>query len=152
MSDEPRGSDKAAAVTKTDEPMEPVRQSKIPVLVVESRAPFPELALFQLDAIPRQGDNILLVIQGQGANYKVDFVNFNPFNQKSQITLGCSYSPPVAATVAPPDLKERVDQVIKANTQMFEGASIFQCVDLRRICRGFCRMVIFKRRFDEKDH
>jgi hypothetical protein len=86
-------------------------------------------------------------------SYKVDFVNFNPFNERNQITLGCSFSAPtIAANPEPIDLKERMDQVVKAQASVRKGSGIFQCVDVGRVCWNFCCMDVFKRRADTKDN
>jgi hypothetical protein len=101
------------------------KDNRIPVLLVDSRQPYPELALFALDAIPRAGDLINIAINGKLVAYKVDFVNFNPFNERSQITLGCSFSVLGVAANQPIDLKERMDQVVKGQIQVYEKAQAY---------------------------
>ncbi len=53
--------------------------------------------LLEDDAIPSRGDLINIAITGKLVGYKVDFVAFNPFNERNQITLGCSFSAPTIA-------------------------------------------------------
>lgn len=118
--------DKPTEVAKIEGKEAPNREGRIPVLIVDSRQPFPELALYTLDAIPRRGDLINIAITGKLVGYKVDFVTFNPFNERNQITLGCSFSAPtIAAAGEPIDLKERMDQVVKAQMQVFEKAQAY---------------------------
>jgi hypothetical protein len=100
------------------------KDNRIPVLLVEAHEPFPELALFRLDAVPRPGDLINIAANGKLQPYNVNFVNFNAFNQRSQITVGCSFSAPTIANEAV-QLKERMDQVVRAQTQMFEKAQAY---------------------------
>jgi hypothetical protein len=119
--------DKPTEVPKIEEKVAPNKEGRIPVLIVDSRSPFPELALYTLDAIPRRGDLINIAITGKLVGYKVDFVTFNPFNEGHQITLGCSFfsAPTIAAAGEPVDLKERMDQVVKAQIQVFEKAQAY---------------------------
>jgi hypothetical protein len=68
-----------------------------------------------LEDPPPPGDLINIAITGKLVVYKVDFVAFNPFTERNQITLGCSFfsAPTVAAAGGEPvDLKERMDQVV----------------------------------------
>ncbi len=125
MKDISKENDKSTEVVKIDEKISKNKENRITVLIVESRQPFPELALYSLDAIPRPGDLINIAITGKLVGYKVDFVTFNPFNERNQITLGCSFSVPIAANGTPIDLKERVDQVVKAQMQVFEKAQAY---------------------------
>lgn len=118
--------DKSTEVVKIEEKEVPNKTQRITVLIVDSRPPFPELALHALDAIPRPGDLINIAITGKLVGYKVDFVNFNPFNERNQITLGCSFSAPtIAANAEAIDLKERMDHVVKVQTQVFEKAQAY---------------------------
>ena len=77
--------DKPTEVPKIEEKVAPNKEGRIPVLIVDSRSPFPELALYTLDAIPRRGDLINIAITGKLVGYKVDFVTFDPFNERNQI-------------------------------------------------------------------
>lgn len=95
----------------------------IPVLIVDAKEPFPELALYRLDVVPRAGDFILVGVSGQLRNYRVEFVNINPFQQKSHVSVGCSFVDGNSTiTNSSNDMKERMDKVIQMNTQVFDKA------------------------------
>jgi hypothetical protein len=98
----------------------------IPVLLVDASQPFPELALYMLDALPRPGDIINVAISGKPVGYRVAFVNFNPFNERSQVTLGCSFIvPSTSASNGQIELKERMDQAVKSTMQIYEKAQAY---------------------------
>jgi len=102
------------------------KDHRIPILFVDASQPFPELALYMLDALPRPGDIINIAINGKLVGYTVAFVNFNPFNERTQITVGCSYTAPRnAATTGPLELKERMDQAVKSQIQIYEKAQAY---------------------------
>jgi hypothetical protein len=73
------------------------KDDRIRVLLVDASQPYPELALYMLDALPRPGDIINVAISGKPVGCRVAFVNFNPFNERSQITLGCSFIAPTTS-------------------------------------------------------
>ena len=96
------------------------------VNVVEGRSPFPRLGFLKLAALPRPGDIITLETSTGRHNYRVSFVNFDPY-QEFQITLGCLPSEVEASANAGDtrSLKERMDEVIKWQMQVFERGQAF---------------------------
>ena len=97
---------------------------KIRVRVVDARLPFPTLAFFQLQSVPRPGD-MISIQTGLNAfsSYKVEFVNFNPFAE-FQVDLGC-LPESVPSTATHGSETQRMDDVVKANTQMFDRAQAY---------------------------
>jgi hypothetical protein len=93
--------------------------------VIDARSPFPLLALFKLAALPRQGDLInVQVSTGAMVGYRVEFINFNPALEY-QVTIGCLPPEAVAPSPSADDLKERMDNVVKSQLQVFERAQAF---------------------------
>ena len=67
-----------------------------PVRVVDSRSPYAPLAMIWLTTVPRPGDLITIDLAGRRVSYKVAFVNFEPYDNDAQVTLGCSPNQPAA--------------------------------------------------------
>lgn len=88
----------------------------IPVRVVDARSPFPLLDTIYLNSIPRPGDLITVNLSGRRASYRVDFVNFEPYDQ-AHITLGCL--PSQLATVGQID-PAKVNEFIQSQEQSFQ--------------------------------
>ncbi|MGA2492169.1 MAG: hypothetical protein ABSF67_04380 [Roseiarcus sp.] len=97
---------------------------------IDARSPFPLLSLFKLAALPRKGDLLnVQVSTGSVVGYRVEWVNFNPYVEY-QITIGCLPPdvPSVPSETTKPaidDLKERMDNVVKAQLQVFERGQAF---------------------------
>lgn len=104
----------------------PAEQSLINVRLVDGKTPFPDLAYFKLSAAPRPGDCISVNTSTGRATYRVDFVNFNPFDA-FQIIAGCSFVSIVQDKpgIASADMKQRMDDLIKANMQFFERGQAY---------------------------
>ena len=49
-----------------------------------------------LTTVPRPGDLITIDLAGRRVSYKVAFVNFEPYDNDAQVTLGCSPNQPAA--------------------------------------------------------
>lgn len=100
--------------------------SYVLVRIIDARSPFPLLAFFKLAALPRNGDIVNIQTSTGIVGYKVEFIYFNPL-QEYQVTIGCL--PPEAASVsggvAPTELKERMENVVKSQLQIFERAQAF---------------------------
>ena len=47
--------------------------------------------------VPRPGDLITIDLAGRRVGYKVDFVNFEPYDAVAHVTLGCSPNQPLTA-------------------------------------------------------
>jgi hypothetical protein len=95
-------------------PLGPPPFSLIPVKIVDAREPFPILAIYNLLAAPRPGDNISIAIENRLATYKVSFVNIQPFDKVSHLTVGC-LPVDVSSSATDPDvtLKEQMDSYKK---------------------------------------
>lgn len=102
-------------------PQHPHAYPFIPVNVVDARPPFPPLTTFFLNSIPRPGDLITLALAGRRVGYKVDFVNFEPYDQ-AQIVLGCL--PSQSATAAQID-PGKVTEFIQTQDQAFQKAEAY---------------------------
>lgn len=96
------------------------------VRIVDSRPPFPVLALLKLAALPRPGDLILIETSLGRRNYRVQFVNFDPFLE-FQVQLGClpveEQTP--ASETSDASLKERMENVVKWQLQVFERGQMY---------------------------
>ena len=120
-----------AAPEKSGEETKPAaprtaEQQLINVQFVDAKAPFPDLAHFRLPAVPRPGDGIFINTINGRSHYRVDFVNFNPFDPHP-VTAGCSFLPPVQEkpTVSAADMKQRMDDLVKANLLFFERGQAY---------------------------
>ena len=84
----------------------------IPVKVVDGRSPFAPLATLTLSIVPRPGDLITIDLAGRRVGYKVDFVNFEPYDAVAHVTLGCSPNQPATADgqVDPAKINEFIRQ------------------------------------------
>jgi len=90
----------------------------IPVKVVDGRPPFAPLATLHLTAVPRPGDGIRIDLAGRRIGYKVDFINFEPYDDTAHVTLGCSPSQPTTAVVQSDPAK--ISEFIQSQEQMFQ--------------------------------
>ncbi len=101
----------------------------VTVLVTEAQEPFTHLALLRLQAVPRPGDLINISVGSAIATYSVIYVNFNPYEPRCHITLGCTFSPRATpaggGTSNTVDLKERMEHITKSNIQFFEKAQAY---------------------------
>src|SRR5271155_2348828 len=88
----------------------------IPVKVVDGRPPFAPLATLHLTAVPRPGDGIRIDLAGRRIGYKVDFINFEPYDDTAHVTLGCSPSQPTTAVVQSDPAK--ISEFIQSQEQM----------------------------------
>ena len=94
----------------------------ITVKLIDGRHPFPILAVYRLLAVPRPGDLINIDIQGRRPSYRVMWVNFDPSDTISHVTLGCLPNE-IAGSAGQADeakLKERMDDFIKSQLQIFD--------------------------------
>jgi hypothetical protein len=84
----------------------------IPIKVVDGRSPFAPLATLALSMVPRPGDLITIDLAGRRVGYKVDFVNFEPYDTVAHVTLGCSPNQPTTAggQVDPAKINEFIQQ------------------------------------------
>ena len=98
----------------------------IRVLVTDAEEPFAHLAFLRLQAVPRPGDLIKVSVGSKIAAYSVSYVNFDPYEPRCHITLGCKFFPlskgPTNVGGPPIDLKDRMEQVTKSSLQVFEKA------------------------------
>ncbi len=101
------------------------------VRVTDARAPHKLLDIYALDATPRVGDGILVRMDetDRRVAYRVSYVNHDPFNTRAQVTVGVM---PFDAEAAPSstitgigDAKERMDQIVKGQVQIFEKAQAY---------------------------
>ena len=60
--------------------------------------------------------------RGSGVVYKVDFVNFEPYDATAHVTLGCSPNQPAAAVQSDP---AKVNEFIQAQQQSFQKAEAY---------------------------
>jgi hypothetical protein len=95
--------------------------------LIDARSPFPLLDNFKLAALPRQGD--LINVQTSTSSlvgYRVQFINFNPY-QEYQVTIGClpPEEAPSPSGVSAAELKERMDNFVKSQLQVFERAQAY---------------------------
>jgi hypothetical protein len=88
------------------------------VKVVDARPPNAPLATLPLNALPRPGDLITIDLAGRRVLYRVDFVNFNPYDNDAQVTLGCSPNQPAPAGVQTDPAK--VAEYIQRQEQIFQ--------------------------------
>lgn len=97
------------------------------VLVTDAEEPFAHLAFLRLQALPRPGDLIKILVGSKIVIYSVSYVNFDPYERVCHITLGCKFFPSSKGNIgaAPIDLKERMEQVTKSNLQVFEKAQAY---------------------------
>jgi hypothetical protein len=84
--------------------------------LVDARSPFPPLATIFLNSIPRPGDLITVDLSGRRVSYKVDFVNFQPYDH-AQVTLGCSPNQPTAGVQGDP---AKINEFIQSQEQSFQ--------------------------------
>lgn len=89
----------------------------IPVKVVDGRSPFAPLATLVLSTLPRPGDLITIDIAGRRVGYKVDFVNFEPYDAIAHVTLGCSPSQPSVGVQSDP---AKINEFIQSQEQTFQ--------------------------------
>jgi hypothetical protein len=90
----------------------------IPVRVVDSRPPFAPLAMLSLTEVPRPGDGIRIDLAGRRVGYKVDFVNFEPYDPDAHVTLGCSLNQPAIAGGQPEPAK--INEFVQQQDQFFQ--------------------------------
>ena len=111
----------AAPVSETSGPPQPPRVPHaypfIPVRLVDGRSPFPPLATCVLSTVPRPGDGIMIDLAGRRVGYKVDFVNFEPYDFSAQVILGCL--PSQSAPVGQID-PSKVNEFIQSQEQSFQ--------------------------------
>lgn len=108
-----------AAPASATPPAPPSRPyTYIPVKVVDAHPPYPPLGtLLHLTAVPRPGDLITVDLGGRRAGYKVDFVNFEPYDTIAHVTLGCSPNQPAAGVQSDP---ARSNEFIQSQEQSFQ--------------------------------
>jgi len=101
----------------------------IRILVTDAEEPFAQLAFLRLQAVPRPGDMIDIFVGPKIVTYSVNYVNFNPYEQRCHITVGCKFVPSPRAQInagsVPLDLKERMEQVTKSSLQVYEKAQAY---------------------------
>lgn len=99
------------------------------VLVCDADEPWAHLALLRLQAVPRPGDLIKILVAQKMVTYSVSYVNFDPYEPRCHVTLGCKFIP--LSSGAPNnsgttiDLKDRMEQLTKSNLQIFEKAQAY---------------------------
>jgi hypothetical protein len=93
----------------------------IPVKVVDARTPFPIITTLALPAVPRRGEGINVDVGGRRVGYRVEFVNFEPYDQ-IQVTLGCLPNVITAAVQSDP---AKVSEFIQAQQQSFQKAEAY---------------------------
>ena len=86
--------------------------------MVDGRSPFAPLATLALSMVPRPGDLITIDLAGRRVGYKVDFVNFEPYDAVAHVTLGCSPNQPATADghVDP----AKINEFIQSQDQAFQ--------------------------------
>jgi hypothetical protein len=99
--------------------------SVVRVRVVDAREPFPVLAQLGLGAVPNIGDLLNIQTSTGLKGYRVEFRNFNPF-EEFQVTLGClPFNTPTLNMGSIASNQERMDELIKFNIQFFEKAQAY---------------------------
>lgn len=110
---------KAGPGSQTATPPPPPRAVPlIPVRVLDSRSPFAPLSLLGLTTVPRPGDLITIDLAGRRVSYRVDFVNFEPYDALADVTLGCSPNQPAAAVGQVDPAK--INEFIQSQDQAFQ--------------------------------
>jgi hypothetical protein len=99
----------------------------VPVRLVDARPPYPLLARYRLLAVPRPGDGIMIDFEGRRVPYRVIFVNFDPFNDLTHITLGCLPSAEAGngKEVSEAKLKQQMDDYVDSQHRLFERADAY---------------------------
>jgi hypothetical protein len=97
----------------------------IPIKLVDAREPFVPLANLplSLSAVPRPGDGITIDLQGRRVFYRVAFVNLDPYDNFSHVTVGCSLDQP-AATGRQVD-PAKLNEFIQTQEQTFQKAEAY---------------------------
>ncbi len=112
-----KNQEQQTALVSATPPPRPHTYPFIPVKVVDGRSPFAPLATLTLTAVPRPGDLITIDLAGRRVSYKVEFVNFEPYDTTAHVTLGCSPSQPTAVVQSDP---AKISEFIQSQEQVFQ--------------------------------